>query len=185
VSDKNNLSDRQRFALVALLAQKLKANGSWCGETHLQKASYFLFDRVGSALGYKFILYKHGPYSFDLSRELAEMKASRILDLSIRFRGYGPSFEVTYDGENLINGERENLNQYEEIIDRIAKMFKKKDVRELEKLATALYVSKKQETNNINSISAEIHKLKPHVDVDSASDAAIYIRDNWLEDLKK
>jgi len=31
----------QRAALLTELADKLRQQGSWCGETHLQKATYF------------------------------------------------------------------------------------------------------------------------------------------------
>ena len=61
-------------ALLAELIEKLQENGSWCGETHVQKCAYFLEDLLGVPVGCEFVLYKHGPYSFDLHDALIEMK---------------------------------------------------------------------------------------------------------------
>ena len=58
----------RRAALLTRLIQRLRDRGSWCGETHLQKASLLLQDLTGVPLGFDYILYKHGPFSFDLGR---------------------------------------------------------------------------------------------------------------------
>ena len=56
----------QRAAILTELMDRLRADGSWCGETHVQKATYFLQEVLGVQTGFEYILYKHGPYSFDL-----------------------------------------------------------------------------------------------------------------------
>ena len=60
----------QKAAILTELADQLRREGSWCGHTHMQKATYFLQDLLEVPTGYEFILYKHGPYSFDLSEEM-------------------------------------------------------------------------------------------------------------------
>ena len=60
----------QRVAVLTKLTEKLHESGSWCGETHLQKAAYFLQELFNVLLVYEFILYKHGPFSFALRDEL-------------------------------------------------------------------------------------------------------------------
>jgi hypothetical protein len=59
----------QRAALLTELADKLREQGSWCGETHLQKATYFLQTLRLVPTGYDFILSKFGPFAFDLAEE--------------------------------------------------------------------------------------------------------------------
>ncbi len=58
----------QRAAVLLTLLDALKQRGSWCGETHLQKSVYILQELFGVQLGFTFVLYRHGPYSFDLSQ---------------------------------------------------------------------------------------------------------------------
>jgi hypothetical protein len=52
---------------------------------------FILQDIAKANLGYKFVIYKHGPYSFDLSSELTEMRAAGILEFNFPRDGYGPS----------------------------------------------------------------------------------------------
>ncbi|MCL6557372.1 MAG: hypothetical protein K6U74_00970, partial [Firmicutes bacterium] len=64
------LPSLKRKALLLSLVKAMESQGSWCGETHIQKCSYFLQAMLGVPLGFEFILYKHGPFSFDLRDEL-------------------------------------------------------------------------------------------------------------------
>src|SRR5262245_43954036 len=97
------LSYSTRCALIVHLAKKLRAKGSWCGETHLQKALYILQDFSKSNFGYKFIIYKHGPYSFDLNNELAAMRSASVLEFQFPKEGYGPSIAPTRFGEKIMD----------------------------------------------------------------------------------
>src|SRR4051794_8584883 len=85
---------RQREAVIAELADSLYAHGSWCGETHLQKATFALDCLFDAHLGLNHILYKYGPYSAVLSDELLSMRADGLLD-SVAVRGYGPRLVTT------------------------------------------------------------------------------------------
>ena len=91
------MMDLKRSALVVALVNRLSQRGSWCGETHIQKTTYFLQGLLNVPTGFEFILYKHGPFSFDLRDELARLRAYGYLDLSPE-PPYGPSLEVTKIG---------------------------------------------------------------------------------------
>jgi len=69
----------KRDVVILSLIENLKKKGSWCGETHIQKATYFLQELFDFPLGFEFILYKHGPFSFDLSDKLTAMRADMLL----------------------------------------------------------------------------------------------------------
>ena len=43
----------QRGAVIITLVEKMKKKGSWCGETHIQKAVFVLQEIVGVPLGYE------------------------------------------------------------------------------------------------------------------------------------
>lgn len=84
----------KKDALLCELADQLRHSGSWCGETHVQKATYFLQELRRVPLEFEFVLYRHGPFSFDLRDELTAMRADGFLDLSER-GPYGPSLVPT------------------------------------------------------------------------------------------
>ena len=74
----------QKTILVGLI-ERLADKGSWAGETHLQKAAYLLAELRGVDFDFDFILYKHGPFSFELRDELSAMRAEGLVD------GFAPS----------------------------------------------------------------------------------------------
>jgi hypothetical protein len=62
----------ERSAILLGMINSLKARGSWCGETHIQKAMFSLKNITDTPIDYTFVLYKHGAFSFDLRDELTE-----------------------------------------------------------------------------------------------------------------
>ena len=76
------LAQRARQAILLGLADALLRQGSRNGETHLQKATYVLQTLAGVPLGFAFIPYKHGPFSFALRDELAVMRADALLEVT-------------------------------------------------------------------------------------------------------
>ena len=137
------LSYSSRCTLVVDLVKRLRKQGSWCGETHLQKALFILQDISKSNFGYKYIIYKHGPYSFELNSELAAMRAANILEFQFPKDGYGPSIQATTFGARIYDTNKENIEKYLGVNQFLAEWFATSDVRHLEKVATAYYVTKK------------------------------------------
>jgi hypothetical protein len=165
------LSYSLRCALIVDLLNKLHGHGSWCGETHIQKAMYISQDIAKANLGYKFIMYKHGPFSFDLKDELAGMRANGIIEFAFPQQGYGPTIRVTKFGEKIYHTNRENIESYGHATEFVAKWLAASDVRSLERLATAYYVTKKNPRDPIIERAKRIHSLKPHVDIVDAEEA--------------
>ena len=80
--------DRLRnAALLTRLIEGLCSKGDWCGETHVQKTAFFVQELMGVPLGFRFILYKHGPFSFGLRDELTALRADGLLELEPRTYG--------------------------------------------------------------------------------------------------
>ncbi len=162
----------QRDAVILSLIEKLRARGSWCGETHIQKATYFIQELLGVPLEFDFVLYKHGPYSFDLSDELTAMRADYLLRLQSQPYPYGPSFVHGMGSKLIKNLYQKTLDKYDCKVKFVADRLGGKGVSELERLATALYVTREISTDNsIESRAQCIHQLKPHVSLDEARDA--------------
>jgi uncharacterized protein YwgA len=165
------LSYSCRCALVVDLARRLRSRGSWCGETHLQKAIYILQDLSESNFGYKFVIYKHGPYSFELNNELTAMRAANILEFQFPREGYGPSVAPTSFGERVYKLNEENIRKYFPIMGFLTDWFAANDVRYLEKVATAYYVTKKNPRDPAVERAKKLNSLKPHADIQAAEEA--------------
>ncbi len=178
------ISYSNRCAIVIDLTKRLRTRGSWCGETHVQKAIYILQDLLKSNLGYKFVIYKHGPYSFELNSEVSSMKASNILDFVFPREGYGPTIVATAFGERVYEVNRGNIEQFMRANDFLADWFAASDVKYLEKLATAYYVTKKHPREAVAERAKRINALKPHVDV-RAAEEAIKIVDQKREEARR
>jgi hypothetical protein len=170
------LSYSLRCTTIIDLIHKLRQGGSWCGETHVQKAMYISQDLANANLGYKFIMYKHGPFSFELKDELSSMRASNIVEFAFPRKDYGPSIRPTDFGERVYRVNRENIDRYEIINSFVADWLATSDVRNLEKIATAYYVTKRHPRESVAARARRISSLKPHVDT-IAAEAAVRLVD--------
>ena len=161
---------QERWALVAQLVSEMRENGGWAGETHIQKGLYFLQDLLNLPSGYDFILYKHGPYSFDLHDDLGRMRANLILDIEPHLP-YGPSFDLGRRGKHVVSRGGENLSRFGPHIRFVADSFGDKDVRTLEGFATALYVKNENPDGSPRSWGDRVMALKPHISLIDAQTA--------------
>jgi len=132
---------------------------------------FILQDISKSNFGYKFVLYKHGPYSFELNSELTAMRAAQILEFQFPREGYGPSIRTTSFGERIYRTNKENIEGYIAANKFLAEWFSASDVRHLEKVATAYYVTKKNPRDPAVERARKLNSLKPHVDIEAAEQA--------------
>src|SRR5712691_6659948 len=102
----------RRAALLTRLIEQLRQSGSWCGETHVQKATLFLQQLMRVPLGFDFILYKHGPFSFDLRDELTSLRADELVKLEPQ-QGYGPRIVTTDRSAYIQELYSKTLEQYD------------------------------------------------------------------------
>ncbi len=55
-----------------------------------RKATYILQALLGLPMGFEFVLYKHGPFSFDLGESLNQMEADHLIELKEQPYPYRP-----------------------------------------------------------------------------------------------
>jgi hypothetical protein len=159
----------KRAAILTRLIQELRHNGSWCGETHVQKAAFFLQELMRVPLGLEFILYKHGPFSFDLRDELTGLRADGLVSLEPQWP-YGPRIALTGGSEYIQQVFSKTLGTYGVAISFIGEKLGDKDVSELERLATALYVTGRSEAGaSVDRRAESLTKLKPHIPKENAA----------------
>jgi len=166
------VKDAKKAAILCELAESLQQKGSWCGETHLQKSTYFLQELLEVPLGFEFILYKHGPFSFEFRDFLASMRADELIENKARPNFYGPTLQATEVSREHRKRYPLTLRNYRRFIDFASDKLGGMNVSELEQLATALFVIRNEpEQKNDTQRSIRINQLKPHVSVSAAQRA--------------
>jgi uncharacterized protein YwgA len=177
----------KRAAILCELITRLRAAGSWAGETHIQKAMYLLQDMLDVPTEYPYILYKHGPYSFDLSDDLSALRADGMLEEQIQAPPYGPRYAVTPFGGTLREDYPKTLDKHQRAIQIAATAIGDKNVGEVERLATALFVTRRDKESHDGSVRSRaerLNRLKPHVSLDRAVEAVEDV-DNLIEEVEK
>jgi hypothetical protein len=160
----------RKASIVLKLGTAMRDRGSWMGETHIQKATYFLQQLLEVPLDFGFILYKHGPFSFDFRDFLAYMEAEEFISWQAH-PPYGPSLRKGEMGEALIDQFGDLTSAFDSKINFVADWLGTKNVAELERIATALYVTQEEMIEGPGRAS-RLMELKPHIDI-AQSQAAI------------
>lgn len=172
----------QRFSLLCMLTDELRSQSSWGGETHLQKSVFLFRDLAGVPSEYEFTLYKHGPFSFELRNELNEMLAFGILALHPNPYPYGPSFEVTPSGRQFQSRFPKTSAKYRAAVEFVARAVGEKNAVELERMSTALLVTRERPGLDDEKVAHLVTELKPHVSFAQALQATSELReiqDSW------
>jgi hypothetical protein len=165
------MTEARRAALIAELVRKLRANDSWAGETHIQKTAYFLQELLGVPLGLRFSLYKFGPYSFELRDLLAQMRGLGQLELEQQPRPYGPKLRVGESAQQLQTRFPKTLKRHDDALEFVAREIGPLGVGSLERLATALMVTKEQPETTRHQRALALTGYKPHVSIEQALEA--------------
>ncbi|BAS27991.1 hypothetical protein [Limnochorda pilosa] len=152
---------QERRSFVVALIQELNDGGSWSGSTHVQKCSFFIQHLCGLPMGYSFVIYHYGPYSFDLEEELAIMRWQGLVKVEPDPGGYGVHYQV---GAAFPGGGPEISDEHRQVIHRAVGHLGQRHVRDLELLATTYYLQKgldgkeRDEPSTVEAVLA----LKPH-----------------------
>lgn len=163
------LTELERRAVLARLIDQMDKSGSWNGETHIQKAVYFLQTATGVPTNLGFVLYKHGPYSFDLHDELVWMKADQFIGIRPKYP-YGPSFHLAELGSVMLSRFPKMASRFTGQIKFVANEFCEMQVVELERLATAWFVTVNHPADPEKRAST-VNSLKPHITLEEARSA--------------
>jgi hypothetical protein len=161
------MEEVQRMVVISHLADALRQEGSWCGETHLQKSTYLLQTIFSVPTDFRFVLYKHGPFSFELRDVLNVMLSSGLLELEHR-PGYRPSMVRTAPAERLEAGFHKTVSSVDRAVQYVARLIGSAGVFELERTATAVYLLSQRESDSNQHLAEELNRLKPHVSIDDA-----------------
>jgi hypothetical protein len=157
-------TDLGKQAFVMELVEGLRKTGNWCGETHVQKTIFFTQLLSDQPPPFKFVLYKHGPFSFDLSETLSVMGALRYLEDEVPDPRYGPRLKPNSDAITLLRQKFGTLavNRKAEI-EFVVEKLSNYGVAMLERLGTALYFTKQEPIQESLLRAQKINEVKPHI----------------------
>ena len=162
------MTREERTAVVLKLLGALGERSAWHGASHLQKTAYFLQELAGAELDYDFILYKHGPFSFDLRDEITEMLTYDLMKVVPNPPPYGPNLISSDAGLQLQEQESQAVVRHTSAVQFVAKHLGDKGVVKLERLGTALYVTREDEGKPASVRARRIHQTKPHISEEQA-----------------
>lgn len=158
----------KRAALLTRLMERLRQRESWCGETHVQKAAFLAQELMVVPLDREFVLYRHGPYSFDLRDDLTGLRADGLVRLQPQ-GPWGPRFVLTEQSTYIQGLYPRTLERYENSLTFVATALGNRGVAALERLGTAFYAHQRQETGEtLEEKVAWIRRRKQHISVDLA-----------------
>ena len=161
----------KRVAVLTRVMERLREHGSWCGETHVQKAVFLAQELMELPLELEFVLYRHGPYSFDLRDELTGLRADGLVRLEPQGR-WGPHFVPTEHSAYIQRLYPNTLRRYDDRLTFVAAALGDKGVTALERLTTAYYALVRPETGDaVEQKVAWMTRRKPHIPADLAAAA--------------
>jgi uncharacterized protein YwgA len=155
--------DAAKAIFKAAKEEFVREHDSWCGETHVQKAAYILQDLLGVDLGYDFVLYKHGPFSFELRDELGDMFGDGLIRYEPQRPPYGPRITATDKADGIHAIYPKTIRRHLERIGFVAEKLDARGVVDLERLETALYVIREDPGAPQEKRARRLRELKPHV----------------------
>lgn len=169
------MTPAQRQAVLLALIRALKAQRSWCGETHIQKTVYFLQTALGTDLGFPYILYKYGPFSFDLNDELTALRANLLLEVKPE-EPYGSHLYPSAHAERYLALYPRTLAAHRVALEHVAALLGGKSVTELERITTMLYATRERAGATDEELVARVREIKPHITHAEAFDALNFLR---------
>ena len=161
--------------MILRAIEGLRGKGSWTGKTHVIKTLFLASCRT--QLPFDYILYKHGPYSFDVETELEQMRSYRAVDSSL-VSGYGPQLKEG-PGKEFLTEHRMDPAQAA-AIDEACRFVGSSDVAKLEALASVAWIRNREGVTSAHAVVARLRELKPHIPQDTAVWAEGEVRAKWL-----
>ena len=154
--------DFQKHAIILAVIEHLKKHGSWTGKTHVQKALFLVSAATPVNVPFEFVLYKHGPYSFDVEAELEEMLSYGAVVIETDPDGYGV---VLRPGANasLIKRLVRLPGEDEQAIEQVCVFIGERRVTELEPIATAAWIRVREQIDDPQYVAQRLRDLKPHI----------------------
>jgi len=162
--------DFHKHTLILTMIETLRRYGSRTGKTHIIKGLMLAAAATNLELPFEFFLYKHGPYSTDIEENLEQMQSYGAVVVEPAFDGYGvilkPGEMASFAKLHAPLSDAEG-----EVIDRVCRFIRAKNVGQLERLATAAWIRTREAVEDPDEVAERLHQLKPHISLVEAREA--------------
>lgn len=172
-----SLEDLREAAILGRVIERIEGKQLFCGDTLLQKSAYFLKEMFGAPISAPFRIYYYGPFSFDLRDRLAAMEAFDVVRTEPH--EWGATYKVGNRYEMLKRQFARPIDRNDAAIDWVVRELGPLTVKQLEPLATALFLRRENPESSDEHLAERLHSIKPHVSVEEAQ-AAIQKVDGWI-----
>jgi hypothetical protein len=174
-------SDHYRqAAILAAFVEQVRSAGLACGETLLQKAAFVMKELFGVPLSDEFRIHYYGPFSFQLRERLASMEADDIV--RVRPRDMGVTYDLGDRFEQLRSRYASAIEEAQPAIAFATERLARLGVKQLEPLATALFVAREHAGESVDARVQRLREIKQHIDEPSARRAVTSV-DEWLAEV--
>ena len=137
-----DFDDIYKDAIIIKLISEWNANSKQqVDRTTIQKLCYFA-EAVDVPLGYKFSVYKHGPYSQELNEHIDDMVCTDLVtdkNSENELKTTTSSYSASEDAIELLVMYKDELSKTEDKILFLVEYFKDKPLRDLELFSTTHY----------------------------------------------
>lgn len=162
------MTTSREIILVGGVVKLLRDRRSWAGETHIQKTAFVAKILKAVPFESEFVLYKHGPFSFDMSTSLVHMRTRGLLSTTPN-PGYGPTFDVNEGLWHALDSSADNyFERYEADVASVCDVLASRNVASLERIATAVYLIQSMPDSTDEDRANELTKVKPHIHIELA-----------------
>ena len=149
----------RRWKATRSAIRALNESGSRTSRTHIQKLLYFAnVWNIGNVPPFEFVLYDHGPYSFELDRTLLLMESFNAFTRVADPDGFGSRYSVEGEGKEEVSSAP---------LIRLAKWLGPLGVRDLEARATCEFLR----NEGSKDVRTHIKRIKPHLSEDEIAEA--------------
>lgn len=172
-----SLGELRESAIIAAFIDRATSAKRFCGETFIQKSTFFLKELFKVPFEPKFRLYYYGPFSFDLRDRLHSMEADDIV--RVKPHEWGATY---VPGDRFAMLQRQfpvTLRKHEKEIDFVVRELAPLGVKDLEPLATALFITRDASHESVEARAHKLHEVKPHIDMQAARQSVSKI-DAWI-----
>jgi hypothetical protein len=156
-----------RVGLIAKLAWEQQSRTAQFGKTAVMKLLFILQEVYRVPLDYRFSLYTYGPYCSDVLSDLDYSEAVEAVNIAsvVSYPG-GYCVDPSQKTEHYIGKAKAFLQEHENSIEEVLKIFGAMTAKDLELRSTIIYIYKnylknKWEIQNTD-IADDVKELKPY-----------------------
>ena len=168
------------WAILGRIVERVEEQKRFCGETLLQKSAYFLKEMFDAPISAPFRIYYYGPFSFDLRETLSTMEGLDVVQTMPH--EWGATYRIGRRYGQVRDRFPKTMQRLEPAIDWVMRELAPLGVKELEPLATALFLKREQPGANDETLATRLHEIKPHVSVDAAR-VALQKVGGWMAEI--